>query len=254
MESYIHCALILVFGPFAPMQLIIWDIKAMQVESEGRIIQFLIHLVIMVWFYGIIMPDLLVLFAKNIRAECGVLLANNIRAECGNRCLLLSCFLSLVIIIIGLTLDIIAETWENITQDPTSLQNLRLRIRSFAQPHIKKWSLCHLALVLINFGYESTFSKVLTVYTIYDNYMAQTVEDYCEGMIEKYFKIPDGLEPGFEYEIHNIEISGFSILQLTIETQFDVDFGHEARFNITLLNGRGGIVGEWMQRPSALAG
>ena len=264
MESYIHCTSILLFGLFAHMQLIIWDVKGEQLESEGRIKQFIVYFVFML-FYSMAVPDNLLLFVKN----------NDYDFSEEKKTLVVCFCLSSLIIIFGGPLNRIANLWENTTQDIACLQRLQdgyLRMRSFALSHMKEWSLFHLALFLISFGCQSTLDgTVLTLYTIYDNYIAQTmtlsaIDDYLDNrmnqiykafetkLCDKYFKIPDGLEPGIEYEIHNIEMSGFRILQFSIDTENIPEFGHKARRKFTLFNGHIALRGDWIPLPIALAG
>ena len=72
---------------------------------------------------------------------------------------------------------------------------------------------------------------------------------------QRYFRVPDGLEPGQLYTIRNIDIRGFSILRFTVETQFVLlAVGPEGRRRITLLNGFVALEGDWFQLPSAIAG
>ena len=216
--------------------------------------------------YAMAMPENLLLFTLN----------NDYDSYKEKKPLLGHFCLSLVIICFGGTLNRIAESWENTTHDIACLQRLQdgfLKMRSFALSRMKEWSLFHLALFLISFGCQHILidGTVLTVYTMYDNYMAQTmteaaIDDYWDERInqiyeafetklcDKYFKIPDGLEPGIEYEIHNIEISGFRILQFSIDTENIQEFGHKARRKFTLFNGRIALEGDWIPLPIALAG
>ena len=72
---------------------------------------------------------------------------------------------------------------------------------------------------------------------------------------QRYFRVPDGLEPGQEYTIRNIDIKGFSILRFTVETQYVLLIvGPEGRRHITLLNGFVALEGDWFSLPSAMAG
>ena len=72
---------------------------------------------------------------------------------------------------------------------------------------------------------------------------------------KRYFRVPDGLEPGQEYTIYNVDIGGFSILRFTVQTQFVLlAVGPEGRRHITLLNGFVALDGDWFSLPISLAG
>ena len=139
---------------------------------------------------------------------------------------------------------------------------------SFKQFFMQMWSMSHIC-----FGHKSTaLSYMSLVYTVWDNYLSktdiwQTIEDYSERRIaefweatkskicQRYFRVPDGLEPGQEYTIYNVDISGISILRFTVQTQFVLlAVGPEGRRHITLLNGFVALEGDWFSLPTAMAG
>ena len=268
MESYIHCTLFSLFGVTAALCYIIWFSIAKQLAGERRIKQFIIHFVILICYLSMVITKLFMFFENKKHDNYEETLASRqkeiIFAGCSG------CCFGIVLRIFGLpefideTLKYIAQMLDNMTQE--------LRIKSFALSRAKELSMCHLALFLIIFGYQSTFmSTVITVYTAWDLYVTQTltwrtIEDYYEKWIDEFyvasltnfcdmhFKIPDGLEPGFEYEIHNVEIRGFTIVRFTIDTQFTPEFGYEAARNIILFNGCIELEDDWIPLPSALAG
>lgn len=93
----------------------------------------------------------------------------------------------------------------------------------------------------------------------------EKIEEYYEiawtKFFEKYFKVPDGLEPGHEYTIRDIEVNGFSILRFTVETEVFPGFGPQGMRHIILMDGlleHTGYVLElvtgWFPLPSAMAG
>ena len=139
---------------------------------------------------------------------------------------------------------------------------------SFKQFFIQMYTTTHICL-----GHKRTvLSCISLLYTVWDNYVANTniwerIEDYCERRItefweatkskicRRYFRVPDGLETGREYTIRNIDISGFSFLRFTVETQFVLlAVGPEGKRHITLLNGFVALEGDWIPLPTSLAG
>ena len=172
--------------------------------------------------------------------------------------------------------EYLIEIWETKVKQLSvflKLQDGYLIMENLAGSHQKELRLCHLAFCLFCFGYQSIILSTMSMaYAIWDSYVSQTqiwrgIEDYCEKkmedcyefaetkLCEKYFKVPDGLDPGNVYTIRNFEINGFSILRFTIETHFFIfHVGPEGIRHIILLDGLMDFEGEWFPLPSALAG